>query len=104
MSTRRIDPQGKAALFQSPVAAAPDTLGTGNQKEGKDALYSTGPRQPGTVIIECSACQARSRTNLVDLGVRLVSISVWIPGRRYPHWIRCPACYDHTWCKIGWTS
>ncbi len=104
MTNRGLDPQGKAALFSSGVHAAPDTIGTGNAKEGKDALYSTGPRQAGTVVVHCSACEARVRTTLVDLGVRLLSISVWLPGRRHSHWMRCPACREHTWCSISWTD
>jgi hypothetical protein len=102
--SRSLDPQGKRALFEAPVAAAPDTLTPGNQKEGKDALYSSGPRQVGTVLLDCASCQARSRTSLVDLGLRFLSISVWLPGRRHSHWMRCPACHQHTWCRVGWTE
>jgi len=103
-AARRVDPSGKQALFSSPVRAAPDQLATGNQKSGKAALYSTGPRQTGTVIIECSACGTRSRSSLLDLGIRLASISAWLPGRRHSHWMRCPGCDGHTWCRIGWTE
>jgi hypothetical protein len=101
---RTVDPTGKHALFTSPVRAAPDQLTPGNQKEGRDALFSTGPRQAGTVIVTCSTCRVRTRSSLVDLGVRLLSISMWIPGRRYNHWMRCPACAQHTWCRIGWNE
>lgn len=104
MTNHRLDPQGRRALFETPVAAAPDTLSAGNQKEGKDALYSTGPRQVGTVIVECRACRTRSRRSLPDLGLRFLSLSVWVPGRRHSHWMRCPGCHEHTWCRIGWTE
>ena len=103
-ATRHMDPAGKAALFSSPPVAARDQLGTGNQKEGRAAFFSTGPRQTGTVVVECAACGSRSRVSLVDLGVRLVSISLWIPARRHGHWMRCPACDTHTWCRIGWNE
>jgi hypothetical protein len=102
--TRGIDPEGRSALFGTPVDAAGDLLGPGNQREGRAALYSTGPHQTGTVVVECSACDARVRSTLVDLGVRLLSLSVWLPGRRHAHWMRCPACHEHTWCRIGWTD
>lgn len=101
---RSIDPAGKHALFTAPVTAAPDQLGPGNQKEGRKALFSTGPRQPGTVVVICGDCHARSRVTLVDLGVRLASISFWLPTKRHPHWMRCPACDRHTWCSIAWTG
>ena len=101
---RAIDPEGKHALFTRGVAAAPDQLGPGNRKDGRAALFSTGPRQVGTVVIECSDCLARSRITMVNLGVRLLSNSVWLPGRARPHWMRCPACDRHTWCAIDWTG
>lgn len=102
--SRSIDPQGKHALFNTAVTAAPDQLAPGNQKEGRDALFSTGPRRVGTVVVECGECLARSRISMVDLGVRLVRISVWLPGRARPHWMGCPACGRRTWCTIEWNG
>jgi hypothetical protein len=99
-----MDPTGKQALFSAPPQAAPDQLGPGNQKEGRDAFFSTGPRQVGTVVVTCADCATRSRVTLLDLGVRLLSISVWIPGRRHSHWMRCPGCHQHTWCAISWNE
>lgn len=95
---------GKHALFTAPVAAPPDQLRPGSGSDGREALYSTGPRQPGTVVVSCRECRSRSRVSLVDLGVRFLSVSVWLPLRRHPHWLRCPACGDHTWCRIDWTA
>lgn len=103
-SVRRVDPTGKHALFSAPPTAARDQLGPGNRKEGRDAFFSTGPRQPGTVVVTCSQCATRSRVTLLDLGLRLLSISVWIPGRKHNHWMRCPGCHQHTWCDIGWNE
>lgn len=101
---RKVDPAGKHALFSAPPTAARDQLLPGNQKEGRDALFSTGPRQPGTVVITCASCKVRTRATLVDLGIRLISISAWIPGRTHSHWMRCPACHKHTWCRVGWND
>lgn len=101
MRHRAIDPQGKRALFESPVEAAPDALRR-NGAQGKDALYSTGPQQPGTVVVECSECQVRSRVTLVDLGLRLLQGSVWLPFRRHSRLMRCPACGQRAWCRIHW--
>ena len=101
-AARRVDPAGKHALFSAPPIAAPDQLSPGNRKEGRQAFYSTGPRQVGTVVITCSSCRTRSRVTLADLAVRLLSISVWIPRRRHGHWMRCPGCGDHHWCRIDW--
>ncbi len=103
-AARRIDPNGRHALFSAPPKAARDQLGPGNAKDGRQAFFSTGPRQSGTVIVTCSACHTRTRLTLLDLGVRLMSISAWLPGRRHSHWMRCPSCHQHTWCAIGWTD
>ena len=100
---RRIDPSGKSALFQAPVSAPPDHLAPGREKRGKDGLYSTGPRAPGTVIVECHACRVRSRVSFTDLGLRLVP-SFWWPKKHYAHRLRCPSCGGFTWCRIGWNE
>ena len=102
-AARRVDPTGKHALFSAPPTAAPDQLGTGTEKEGRHAFYSTGPRQTGTVVVICSSCSTRSRISLPDLGLRLLRISAWlpIPGRKYTHWMRCPGCHRHQWCQIA---
>jgi hypothetical protein len=99
---RSLDPQGKRALFEAPVGAARDLIRSGPPAEGKDALYSTGPRQVGTVVVSCSSCEGRSRINLTELGMRLASVSVWLPVRSHSHWMRCPSCGRRTWCHIGW--
>ena len=99
---RSLDPQGRRALFETPVSAARDTIRSGTPRDGKDALYSTGPRQAGTVVVTCSSCQARTRINLTDLGLRWLGGSVWLPGRRNGHWMRCPSCTKRTWCSVAW--
>ncbi len=98
----RFDPEGKRALFEKPVSAAPDQLRSGRASDGKEALYSAGPARPGTVLVECASCEMRSRVSLVELGLRLATLSAWLPGRRNSHWMRCPACGHRTWCHVGW--
>lgn len=101
---RSLDPQGKRALFEQPVAAARDSIRSGPAKEGREALFSSGPRRPGTVVVDCAGCEARSRISLADIGIRLAMASVWLPIRRHPHWMTCPACARRTWCRVAWTS
>ena len=101
---RGLDPQGRRALFEMPVEAARDTIRSGEAKEGKESLYSTGPRQAGSVVVECTGCSVRTRISLTDLAMRLATVSVWLPGRRHSHWMRCPACERRQWCAIGWTD
>ena len=99
---RSLDPNGRRALFETPVSAARDTIRSGPTRDGKEALYSTGPRQPGTVVVHCSACDARSRINISDLGLRWLSGVAWLPRPKANHWMRCPACHRRTWCSIAW--
>ena len=100
---RRIDPKGKAALFQTGVVAPPDHLKPGREKQGKDALYSSGPPQPGTVVVTCQRCRVRTRASLAELGIRLLP-SVWWPIRHYSHLMRCPSCGRFCWCNVAWTD
>lgn len=103
--TPGLDPQGKRALFEAPLTVDRQALLTpGATPEGKDALYSTGPSRPGTVVVECGGCSARSRVSLPDLGLRLLTGSLFLPGRAKPHWLRCPACGHRTWCRVGWSE
>ena len=104
MTGRYVDPTGKAALFVNSVAAAPDRISSGRANEGKAALFSMTPRRPGTVVIECSSCRARSRVSLADLALRLASGSAWLPIPRHQHWMRCPGCDRRQWCRVGWTE
>ncbi len=102
-SAHRLDPTGKSALFETPVQAPPDHL-RGGVKDGKRALYSAEARRPGTVVIECSGCKQKSRSTFFDLGVGLLPIPAWIPGRKHGHLMRCPACGRRHWCSIAWTD
>ncbi len=99
-----LDPKGKRALFEAPVEAPADHLRAGPERAGRDALFSTGKHESGTALVECDSCGARTRLGLPDLGVRLLSFTAWIPGRKYGHWMVCPTCHHRTWCRIGWSE
>jgi hypothetical protein len=97
------EPQGRRALFE---AAQHDghvgtTKGYERGGQGRQALFSAGQRRPGMVVVECSRCQARTPISLLALAWQLVP-SVWLPGRRWPRWMRCPTCHRLAWCRVGW--
>lgn len=100
--SRSHDPQGKRALFETPVSAARDTIRAGAAKEGKTALYSTGPHERGSVVVACSSCQARTRISVTDVLMRLAVVSAWVPVLRHSHWMKCPACGERRWCQVRW--
>lgn len=101
------DRDGKRALFETPPIEIDDTLkddplvGRGDV-DGVEALFSAGGREPGTAVLTCSYCQVRSRISLVETVVRILSISLWIPGRTYSRWMQCPSCQRRNWCKVEW--
>ncbi len=95
------DPLGKSALFSPPPMAPPDDR---KQAEGRKALYSAGPRRPGTVVVECSRCMNHSRMTTVEAMVRIAFISAWIPGKKVSRGMQCPECEKRTWCRVHWTG
>ena len=96
------DRDGKRALF-GPVAPPMDRKPPAGQ--GRQALFSAAPREKGTVVVECSTCEARSPMPLTALGIRMVP-SLWlpIPGRQFTRLMRCPACDQATWCTVHWRT
>ena len=103
----RLDPieperTGKRALF-GPVPPPMDHQPPAGQ--GRQALFSAPPREKGTIVVECSTCEARSPVPLAALGIRMVP-SLWlpIPGRQFTRLMRCPACDQATWCKVHWRT
>lgn len=102
MTRPRRDPTGTRALFEASPAVTPQVVDA-RADEGRTLLYSSAPEAAGTVPVDCGTCGARSRIGLVEVGLRMVP-SLFVPLRRYPHWMRCPSCERRTWCRIGWTS
>jgi hypothetical protein len=99
------DPLGKRALFS--VAAAPRSAsGPGTATMRKEALFSAseGGRRVGTLVVECSACGARSRLSWTEFAWRHLPVWLWFPWLRYSQWMSCPACERRTWLGVGWLS
>lgn len=71
--------------------------------QGRRALYSTLDQPPpaGAVTVECSACGQTTPCTPQAL-LRLAIPSVHLPLlRRFPSWMRCPACGRRTWVRVG---
>ena len=106
MSDRQ-DRQGKRALFETPPIHVDDTLDDDpfaerHHGDGQEAVYSAGPREPGTAVLTCSGCGVRSRISVVETVVRIFAISMWVPGRTHSRWMQCPACQQRRWCRVEW--
>jgi hypothetical protein len=105
--TERTDPKGKRALFEALPAHEEDPIDgdplVGRpHSDGKEALYSAAGRRPGTVVVDCANCGARTRVSVIDVAVRIIAISFWFPGKRYSRWMQCPNCQRRSWVRIDW--
>ncbi len=89
---------GRPSLFGPP----PMESGT-PANDGRRALFSAPRRTKGTVVVECSRCQARTPLPLARLVGRLVP-SLWWPGRPYSRLLRCPGCGSIAWCRVHWRT
>ena len=103
------DPRGKRALFETPAVVVDDTvrddvLITLDLREGRAALFSVGPHQTGTGVVDCTNCGARTRISHLEILVRIVLISLWIPGKEHSRWLQCPNCQRRSWCRVEWAS
>jgi hypothetical protein len=99
------DPLGKRALFS--VVAPPRTAnGPNTQTMRKEALFSASEdgRRLGTLVVECSACGARTRLGWGEFAWRHLPVWLWFPWLRYSQWMSCPACERRTWLGVGWFS
>jgi hypothetical protein len=105
--TQTHDPQGKRALFETPVVVLDDTLRddvliTIDDRDGRDALFSVGPHQAGTGVVECTHCATKTRISHLEIAVRIAMISLWVPGKYHSRWMQCPACQRRSWCRVDW--
>jgi uncharacterized protein with PIN domain len=72
----------------------------GRDAEGKRALFSSTATAPafGSVTIECSSCGAETVLSATTwLRAAVPSLHLPLLRKRYPSWMRCPACHRRTW-------
>lgn len=105
--TTREDPHGKRALFETPPTELEDPLDDDvlvepDPLDGVRSVFSIGDHQPGTAVIDCSHCGARTRSSLIDVAVRILVVSLWVPGKHYSRWLQCPNCQRRSWVRVGW--
>ncbi|MGZ4676970.1 MAG: hypothetical protein ACXVJ7_18750 [Acidimicrobiia bacterium] len=77
---------------------------SGRAADGKQALFSAAVRTPGTLVLECETCGARSRVGYVELARRSLPLPLWFPWRRHARLARCPACERRTWLAEHWRA
>jgi hypothetical protein len=73
---------------------------------GKAALFSDA-RRPGTVVVECSSCEASTRVSYLDFAIDSLPFSIWLPplpSIPYNRRMTCPACAEWTWVRAHWLA
>ena len=71
---------------------------------GKRALFSDSVEvsAPGSLVVACSACGRRTAVNPLRAVATLVpSVHIWPLRRRFPSWVRCPACQRRAWARLS---
>jgi hypothetical protein len=96
---RRRDPSGKAALFSH---GAPPLIS--EDFEPEPPSRDVPVRRPATLVLECSACDARTRVNYFDFLLLNLPVGVWLPlpGLHFNHRMTCPNCGQWTWLRAKW--
>jgi len=85
--SRTVRPTGKHALYS---ATEP-----GSGRSGRPETAGSG-----WFVVRCSSCQTATRVGLLGLAALALPFGVWLPGRRYDHWMTCPSCRRRTWVGI----
>jgi len=86
------------------VSALPVKHVAESDPQGSRSLYSAANQAPalGSVMLDCSSCL---RTSTVTprqlLGLAIPSLHLLLVKRRYPSWMRCPACEKRTWVRLA---
>lgn len=92
-----------SAEFDRIRRRATATAPTARDPQGKRAIFSTDVQQAafGTASVECSSCHQTTAVTMRQLA-RLAVPSLHLPvlRRRFPSWLRCPACQRRTWVRL----
>jgi hypothetical protein len=102
----RIKPPASSGGGQIPRRRTP-MPGARVDREGKDALFSNqtpplGGVPLGALTVACSACRVTTTVTLAQAVLSAIpSVHLFLIRRRYPSWMRCPACHRRTWVSLG---
>jgi hypothetical protein len=94
-------PMRSAEAQAEPLRTAADVQ---PDQEGRQLLFSPVEHRPafGSVTVDCSGCSVRTSVSPGQaVALAIPSIHVPLPGKRYPSWMRCPACGRRTWVRLG---
>jgi hypothetical protein len=87
-------------------AAAPPNPSRTAAPLSKQSLFSASEdaRRFGTVVVQCSACGARSRLGWAEFAWRHLPFWLWVPWQRFSRFMACPACDRRAWLSVSWLA
>lgn len=112
--TNRKDSKGKRALFETPPiviedteepAASPDQVPEDAVEEpvaSDTRNVASRLSESTTARIHCSVCGETTDVSKIELSVRILAISLWVPNRDFSRYMQCPVCQTRTWCNVTW--
>ncbi len=102
----RLRPRSGSAPKAAANGSAP-APGPRPDREGKRALFSvdtpppTPPVARGALQLTCSGCGSISALSPRQvITAAIPSVHLPILRRKYPSWMRCPACQRHQWVRV----
>ena len=72
--------------------------------QGRRSLYSVAEQPPpvGAITVACSRCGETSvATPRQVVGLAFPSLHLPLLRREHPSWMRCPACWQRAWVRLG---
>jgi hypothetical protein len=100
----RLRPRSGATPKPAANGSAP---GPRPDREGKRALFSvespvaSPPVARGALQMTCSGCGSISALSPRQaIQAALPSVHLPVLRRKYPSWMRCPACQKHQWVRV----
>lgn len=104
----RLRPRSGATPTPAATGSAPGPVsGPRPDREGKRALFSvespvaSPPVARGALQLTCSGCGSISALSPRQaIQAALPSVHLPILRRKYPSWMRCPACQKHQWVRV----
>jgi hypothetical protein len=98
------DPLGKAALFSDAAVEPVVPIAAADMGRGASHLFSQSEARSGTLVVDCSSCEQRTRVTYAEFAALHLPVWLWIPSplRTHRHWLRCPACHKYAWLRAHW--
>jgi hypothetical protein len=94
-------PRRRPVLFSADAGPADADPADADATKASASPSPRGFRRVIVAAVTCRSCGTRTRLDAIGLATRLLA-SVWVPGRHFSRYLRCPACEQRAWCRVSW--